>query len=364
MAQRRCPCCGAPYNGKRCRQCYYETFTEEIAHGNHTHEGEPLVISAPEARKSPRPSLERSEDCRRFTGRRKTGSSFRVLAVLFFIIAAVMLLRAVFFMATDMDIVIRDETVAIDADRLAVGLVLYDADGVQVVLDWQSGQSFENPMQVWLINDSDWRVNAYPEQVYANGYLLESAFFYCSADPGESDTSYLWIDEDELESLGIYQIQQLRLRTGVYDNDTFDTLGSGELMELTYPVSSDFIQEIDDAGQVLWDQDGIRIIFRGIVGSNDCQDAKLELFVENNSDVYTEISFGDTLVNGEAMSIYCFCALAPGTRAVTTAGLWLLPGYDITQVEQIRTLEVVLEMKGEGGWQDAVVTDPIALNLK
>ena len=36
---KRCPCCGAPYNGKRCRECYYEPFTEEIAHGLHTHEG-------------------------------------------------------------------------------------------------------------------------------------------------------------------------------------------------------------------------------------------------------------------------------------------------------------------------------------
>ena len=44
MARQLCPSCGKPYNGKKCGNCLYEHFTEEIAHGFHTHEGEPLVI--------------------------------------------------------------------------------------------------------------------------------------------------------------------------------------------------------------------------------------------------------------------------------------------------------------------------------
>ena len=44
MAKYICPSCGAPYNGKKCRNCAYESFSEEIAHNLHVHEGEPLVI--------------------------------------------------------------------------------------------------------------------------------------------------------------------------------------------------------------------------------------------------------------------------------------------------------------------------------
>ena len=50
MAKMKCPSCGQPFNGKRCRNCMYEVFTEEITHGLHTHEGEPLVIDAPQRR--------------------------------------------------------------------------------------------------------------------------------------------------------------------------------------------------------------------------------------------------------------------------------------------------------------------------
>lgn len=39
MAKYICPSCGAPYNGKKCRNCAYESFSEEIAHNLHVHEG-------------------------------------------------------------------------------------------------------------------------------------------------------------------------------------------------------------------------------------------------------------------------------------------------------------------------------------
>lgn len=44
MPRYDCPSCGNSFNGKKCRNCGYETFNEEIAHRLHVHKGEPLVI--------------------------------------------------------------------------------------------------------------------------------------------------------------------------------------------------------------------------------------------------------------------------------------------------------------------------------
>lgn len=54
MGKNTCPGCGAGFNGKRCRSCGYEHFSEEIAHRGHTHQGEPLVIEAPARKPVPR----------------------------------------------------------------------------------------------------------------------------------------------------------------------------------------------------------------------------------------------------------------------------------------------------------------------
>ena len=42
MARYVCPSCGSPFNGKKCKNCAYESFSEEITHRTHVHRGEPL----------------------------------------------------------------------------------------------------------------------------------------------------------------------------------------------------------------------------------------------------------------------------------------------------------------------------------
>ena len=67
MKRDRCPACGAAgYHGRRCAQCLYEPFMEEIAHRTHYHTGEPLVLNT-------RPSPVRpGQGCASYPGRRTT----------------------------------------------------------------------------------------------------------------------------------------------------------------------------------------------------------------------------------------------------------------------------------------------------
>jgi len=45
MERNRCPACGAKgYAGRKCRECGYLPFVEEVMHANHYHQGEPLVL--------------------------------------------------------------------------------------------------------------------------------------------------------------------------------------------------------------------------------------------------------------------------------------------------------------------------------
>lgn len=77
MDRNRCPACGAArYTGGRCRQCNYEPFTEEIAHGNHYHVGEPLVL------KTPPKAVPPGQGCESFSGPRKPWPLKGILAVI------------------------------------------------------------------------------------------------------------------------------------------------------------------------------------------------------------------------------------------------------------------------------------------
>ena len=67
MKRDRCPACGAAgYHGRRCAQCLYEPFMEEIAHRTHYHAGEPLVLDT-----RPRP-VRPGQGCASYSGKRTT----------------------------------------------------------------------------------------------------------------------------------------------------------------------------------------------------------------------------------------------------------------------------------------------------
>lgn len=40
MARDICPSCGAPYNGKRCRECFFQPLDTDMTHSAHKQKGE------------------------------------------------------------------------------------------------------------------------------------------------------------------------------------------------------------------------------------------------------------------------------------------------------------------------------------
>lgn len=366
MTRYKCPCCGRPYNGKRCRECYYETFTEEIAHGNHVHEGEPLVLSETPPRQLPRPTIGKKPDCSPYTGRKKKDSPLKWLVAVLVVLVSLFAESADRVELGDVVEVIPDfnETYSVPTNRepekpaaLENGLVLYDDRNVRIVADWEQGKAFENPITVWMENNSALELSAMTENLYVNGFLMEYSVFYCQAGPGELVQGELWLDGEELESCGITEVETILMTLLLLDQESYDTYGQSRVVELNCAVPAGFVQQTDDSGQLLYEQEGLRVICRGIRGSQ-CEDSCLEFYIENTGDEPAEVFLSDCYVNGEEADVFLFCQLLPGTRAVMSAQLWNLPEIGVDTVAEIGDLGLVLELvSGENGasWQQTEV---------
>lgn len=89
MDRNRCPACGAPgYRGKRCGSCLYAPFSEEIAHRNHYHAGEPLVTGV-----RPSPTVP-GRGCSSYPGKRTRSFSGAGLLLKLLGVAAAVLVAA------------------------------------------------------------------------------------------------------------------------------------------------------------------------------------------------------------------------------------------------------------------------------
>ena len=156
MAKYICPSCGAPYNGKKCRNCAYESFSEEIAHNLHVHEGEPLVIHDTTRRPVP---YKDPFDCppphRKKEKKSKSGGLSKVLLIVFIAIFLLNVLPVLFAAVIDhAESDISPETV--EAVTLPLdGKTLLDDESFSIVAQWQDGKDDRTDIPIYIVNHTD-----------------------------------------------------------------------------------------------------------------------------------------------------------------------------------------------------------------
>lgn len=342
---KRCPCCGAPYNGKRCRECYYEPFTEEIAHGLHTHEGEPLIIEQPEDRPVRRSVPTRQKECRQYSGRRKKTSPkwlWPILIVTAFMVAQYVLTEFITEKVSSMSSLWSDdedtwETEAvIRPEDFHHQTVLYDKDGILAVADWKDGDTYTEEIPVYLRNDSDRDVMLMSSMDCVNGYMTEYRLFLGEVEAGQEEMTSIWVNDTDLESGNIETIGELSFCLEVTDASDYNPLDSTP--PITLRADKNDVRSVESGGTTVLEEAGITLTYTGSEGEL-CEDGAFRFRVENHSERNIWLYTMETYVNGESADLFLFDELAPD--AWGKCEMWL---YDagVERVRDITSLELVL----------------------
>jgi len=212
MAKRRCPGCGARYDGKRCPECYYMPFDAPEIPKPHRWENR----AAPQPRKMKEPEY-RGEH-RRKTGPKSPAGLLVFLAVLLILPSILGILASVTERVVSDIAYVRaePETLPVPED----GLLLYDDGEVRVTLGWDGG-AITGDIPVFLENNSQTDIVACTNGVAINGIMTDSVFFYLDARKGTTSMSQLWIDPVLLEQQGIGDIVQVELLPEVMEEDSY-----------------------------------------------------------------------------------------------------------------------------------------------
>ena len=340
---KRCPCCGAPYNGKRCRECYYEPFTEEIAHGLHTHEGEPLVIREPEDRTVRRSVPTRQKECRQYSGRRKKVSPkwlwpilivLAVMAIQYALYAAVSeRMNSVSSLWSDDEDTWESETEAvIRPEDFHYQTVLYDCGGILAVADWKDGDVAGEEIPVYVRNDSDRDVTLMSAMDNVNGYMTQYRLFFSEVAAGQEEMTSIWVSDTELEDGNIEKIGKVSFCLEVTDDNDYSLLDTTP--PITLYADKNYVQPVESGGTTVLEKAGITLTYTGSEG-----DDELWFRVENRSGRNIQLYTMETYVNGEPSDLFLFDELAPDTWG--KCRIWL-GDADIKGIQDITSLELVL----------------------
>lgn len=336
MAKYTCPSCGAAFNGKKCRQCYYEHFSEEISHGNHTHEGEPLVIDAPVSKPVKRKN---PFGCEPRT-RKKKHPIAGFLAILLLINSLLPLIREF-----GLELEAREETVA--PEPLPEDLVVLHEEGpVTISLPaYQLTEFSDFGLTLWVENESkNFDVYVMPKYIVANGFVMNYASLYAEARSGSIGKGFLYLDEEEMADAHITDLQELTFVLEVMDEDytlLFET-DPITLSETGRPLE----QETELGGTLLIEDGGIRMSYLGY--AYDWEDPRFEngqlkFYVENDTDDYLCMNSLEMTIGGESVDLYLWTNLPAHSRTVVGMHLYALEELNWDTPSELGELAMTVE---------------------
>lgn len=340
MGKMTCPSCGAPYNGKRCRSCNYEHFSEEIAHGNHSHKGEPLVIDTPVRKPIPRKD---PFGCDKKT--RKKHPLVRFLVLLALINSLMPMLRnwgLKLEAIEESHSTVTREPVVLPEDLMT----LYQQEDIHIFTAKQDAQNLNDSLTIFVQNDSGEDITVQSSLLLIDNYVIQYGSLYCEAGAEAIGKTWLHLDDEELRKARILDIHSVSFRLEAYDED-YNTLFSTDL--ITLGEMSDTFPELDTTA--LYEEEGLTVSYLGYQYSlyhpERFDEGALEFYLENTSADTVYVACEKAAVNGEEAGIYLWTELPPGTRTIAEGGL-----YDFENREIPSPADALVELSLEICWNN------------
>ena len=353
MAKYVCPSCGAPFNGKKCRNCAYENFSEEITHNLHVHKGEPLVIHDTTRRQVP---YKDPFDCPpphkyvQEEKKQKKGKPSKVLLIIFIAIFLFNVLPLLFEAVID-HVKPDRPSETIEAVTLPLsGKQLLDDDAFTIVAQWQDGKDDSTDIPIYIVNHTDQEYEFSVQNVTVNGYCLDDfCSFYADVPAGETGKHTLYLSEQGLAAANIAQIQQIEfsMEATAYDwkNHTSEST-SLPTFTLRGNATGDYVQTDRPGSTMLYADDGLILSYVGLWAED--YDEKLEdmelIFCAENSGEECSIYDDQILVNGEVSSVSLWARLPAQSKTLFRVYLY---GIDVSTPEEVQSFVMDLQLYGD-----------------
>lgn len=341
MAKYTCPSCGAPFDGKKCRNCAYESFSEEVAHNLHVHKGEPLVIH--DTTRAPVPYKD-PFDCPRprKQKKQKSGGLSKVLLIVFIAIFLFNVLPILFAHPVPD---IPSET--LEAVTLPLnGKTLLDDESFSIVAQWQDGKDDRTDIPIYIVNHTDRAYDFSAKHVIVNGSCLDDfCSFYATVSSGETVEARLFLSDQGLQLANIAQIQQIEFTLDAHSYDSNDP--SGETREagpfvLRGNAAADYVQTDRTDSKMLYADDQLILSYLGLWAdeyAEELEDMELIFCAENSGTEALSLYDAQILVNGEVSGVGLWADLPAQSKTFFRVFLY---GIDLSKPEDIQSFRMTL----------------------
>ncbi len=252
---------------------------------------------------------------------------------------------------------------AADKDVTIEEAVLFDQDDIVITAKSLNMKGFFGPEVKLLIeNNSERSVTVQTRNTSVNGYMVETML---SADvaPSKKANDELTLMRSDLEAAGITTIADLEFSFHIFDSESWDTIIDSDPVIVTTSVYDGFEYMYDDSGELVYDEDDIKIVVKGLSENDSIWGPGIVVYIENNTDNVVMIQARDVSINGFMIDPIFSCDISAGKHAID-AITFMSSDLESNEIEQINTCELSFQIMDYDSWDTIASTSLITLEFE
>lgn len=231
---------------------------------------------------------------------------------------------------------------------------VYEDHGIRIAVE-SFGLLYDNPaVLVTITNTSDRNITVSTDSMAVNGYMMNASGLFYETQAGETVQTHLRLYAEDLEAAGIETVANVQLYLDLYDGDDYSDIDPNVRIELETSAAG-LAQPVDDSGTVVYDADGVRLIFKDMQ-VDDYGDAILYFFAENLTDHPVNIGADMVYLNDRETDGMLWCHLWPDTRSIDQVYIFDLSEYKIKSAADIEHIRLELAVENAENWETVYET--------
>lgn len=239
--------------------------------------------------------------------------------------------------------------------------LLYDANGITITATGVKDSLFGQEITLQIVNDTAKNVAVSSQYLSVNGYMMGTTGFYGQVAAGKKAVEPLTLYASELNEAGIETVAKIEFNIHIIDTDDYTTIDDSDLVCLSTSAGEDFVQPVDDSGDLVYDDNGIRVICKGLK-ENIIWDGAVVFLIENTSKEYATVHAENLSVNGYMVSETLWSELRPDTRSIEAMYLLTLDEIGLDSVDEVEDIEFTLRIV-DNDWNEIDTTDTLRLEF-
>lgn len=240
-------------------------------------------------------------------------------------------------------------------------IVILDQKDIVITAKGIESSFMGTELKILIENNSDKNLTFQTRNASVNDFMAEAMFSEEVSAGKKSNTSITFMNNG-LENFGMDMFANMEFSFHVFYTENWDTYFDSELINVETSIASTYEQKVDDSGNILYENNGIKIVAKGLSSDDSYIGPGLVLYIENNSDKDFTVQVKDVSVNGFMINTIMSQDVIIGKKAIDSV-TFLNSSLEENDITDIENIEISFNIFNMNTWDDIVETEPIIINF-